>query len=255
MAHLVRQQQTRYVDRQGKRVPKGTPGAKTVKEKSSKWYGCGIPGQGKKRVPLAADKEAAQRMLNELVKAAERGEARIPNREAGRLSLKDHISAFEHDLRLGIEGKGGKKRSAPSEKQVRLVVQRVRDFCNGCKFTVPADLNTTAPTKVAEYLRERLDKPVRGERGISAQTAAFILAAARRFARWISAKAAVRPDLFDTLPGFDPSNIVTPPTTIHGDKGLKKWLSPLHNLVSERVSRRDAWNGAGRFSQAKKRRT
>ncbi len=29
---------TRYVDTQGNRVPKGTKGARTIKEKSSKWH-------------------------------------------------------------------------------------------------------------------------------------------------------------------------------------------------------------------------
>jgi hypothetical protein len=29
---------TRYVDKQGNRVPKGTKGARTIKEKSSKWH-------------------------------------------------------------------------------------------------------------------------------------------------------------------------------------------------------------------------
>ena len=54
-----------------------------MKEKSAKWYRCGIPGQGKKRVPLATDKEAAKRMLNELVLAAERGEARRSEAKRG----------------------------------------------------------------------------------------------------------------------------------------------------------------------------
>jgi hypothetical protein len=29
---------TRYVDKQGNRVPEGTKGARTIKEKSSKWH-------------------------------------------------------------------------------------------------------------------------------------------------------------------------------------------------------------------------
>ncbi len=49
----------RYTDKQGRRVPKGTPGAKRVKERARKWYGCAIPGYPpKKRVPLCGNKEA-----------------------------------------------------------------------------------------------------------------------------------------------------------------------------------------------------
>jgi integrase len=42
----------------------------------------------------------------------------------------------------------------------------------------------------------------RADGGLSTQTADFVLAAARRFARWISARTSVRPDLFDGLPGY-----------------------------------------------------
>jgi hypothetical protein len=43
------------------------------------WYGTGIPGYPpKKRFPLATDKEAAKRMLADLVGKAERGQALMP---------------------------------------------------------------------------------------------------------------------------------------------------------------------------------
>src|SRR4051812_44174781 len=109
MPHLIRQKKTYYVDAAGKRVPAGTPRAKKVTEKLAKWYGAGIPGQGKKRVPLAADKTAARRMLDELVRNAEQGQAGVPDRDAGRRSLKDHITAFESDLALGLASRGTKK--------------------------------------------------------------------------------------------------------------------------------------------------
>ncbi len=95
--------------------------------------------------------------------------------------------------------------------QVKLVAQRVRDLFKGCGFTSPADLNSDAPERVARYLNGRLNRPRKtidpdALGGISAQTAAFFLAAARRFARWMATRAPVRPDLFDALPGFDPAN-------------------------------------------------
>ncbi len=205
MAHLVRQTKTYFVDVSGTRVPKGTPGAKKVREKLSKWYGQGVPGYPpKKRIPLATDKASAQRMLDEMVRRAERGHAGLPDRDAGRLPLADHLTAFESDLSLGLATKVGKKRTAPDPKQVQLVVQRVRDLLAGCKFAYPTDLNTDAPAKLARYLQGRV-KLKRKDGGFSAQTADFYLAAARRFARWISHKATIAADLFDGLPGFDPS--------------------------------------------------
>jgi integrase len=212
VAHLVRQQKTFYVDREGKRVAKGTRGAKKITEKSSKWYGQGLPGQPKsKRVPLASDKEAAKRMLDDLVRKAERGQAGLPDRDAGRKSLKEYLVEFESDLTIGLASKGGQRQRPPSPAQVKLVVQRVRSLFSGCGFTHPTDFNSEAPAKAGKYLKGRLGRPRKkgeedDEGGISAQTATFFLAAARRFARWISAKAPVRPDLFDALPGFNPQN-------------------------------------------------
>ena len=77
MAHLVRPTIVCYVERKtGKRVPKGAPGARKVRKCACKWYGQGIPGlPPRKRVPLAADKTAAQTMLADLVRKGERGEA------------------------------------------------------------------------------------------------------------------------------------------------------------------------------------
>src|SRR5262245_7843723 len=137
-------------------------------------------------------------MLDDLIRAAERGEARLPDRSAGRKSLKDYLTQFETDLGLGLASKGGRRRRPPSPEQVALIVQRVRDLCDGCGFAVPADLNAEAPEKVARWIAGRLGKP-RKEGGVSAQTAAFLLAAGRRFARWLSARAPVRPDLFEHL--------------------------------------------------------
>ncbi len=99
MARLVTVTRTFYVDVQGKRVKKGTRGAKKRSEKDPRWHGQDIPGlPPTKRVPLATDKVAAQRMLDNLVREAEQGTARLPNRDESRKSLKEHLTAFEADL-------------------------------------------------------------------------------------------------------------------------------------------------------------
>lgn len=74
MAHLVRPWVIRWIDpATKKRVPAGTPGAKKREERSKKWYGVGIPGYGRKRVPLASDKAASRRMLDNLTARRNRG--------------------------------------------------------------------------------------------------------------------------------------------------------------------------------------
>jgi hypothetical protein len=74
MANLFKPQIVRYLDAEGKRVKKSTPGARKVKEKASKWWGkYRDPTTGKEeRVPLFTDKKASQQRLNDLVKQAER---------------------------------------------------------------------------------------------------------------------------------------------------------------------------------------
>jgi len=210
MAFLVRQRVTIHT-LNGRRVPPGTPRAKRVTKLSKKWYGSGIPGQPKsKRFPLAVDRGVAQRMLDEMVRKAERGEVWMPDRDGARSPLSEHLEKFAADLALGITGSGHRRRKAPSDKQVTLTVQRVRDALADCGFRQTADLGIDAPSKLARSLRERLKLPrtrkpgVRS--GISAQSAAFILAAMRRFARWLAhRRLPVRPDLFDSIPGFDPA--------------------------------------------------
>src|SRR4051812_10370823 len=75
MASLVKIWITRYVDKEGRRVSKGTPGAKRIKERSTVWYGQYKVNGKWQRVPLFTDKSASAVRLAELVKGEERGEA------------------------------------------------------------------------------------------------------------------------------------------------------------------------------------
>src|SRR5262245_56824929 len=82
MASLMKPWQVRY-EKDGKRVPRGTPGAKKVKERARKWYGQDIPGlPRRKRVPLLSDKAVARRMLAELVRKGELGEVGLDDAPA-----------------------------------------------------------------------------------------------------------------------------------------------------------------------------
>ncbi|HEY2910558.1 MAG TPA: hypothetical protein VGI99_09945, partial [Gemmataceae bacterium] len=210
MASLVRPWVVHYIDPEGKRVPKGTKRAKKVRVRSSKWYGQGIPTYPpRKRFPLATDKEAAKRMLADLVRRAERGQALVPDRDAARLPLKEHLKRFEADMRAGIATKGTRRRIPPSEAQVQLIVQRIRDILEGCGFDDPPDLNAEAPAKLAAYLDDRVGKTRKGtgprtESGISAQTAVYFMKAIRRFVRWLAKRAPIAADLFEGMVGYLP---------------------------------------------------
>jgi integrase len=206
VAHLVRPVVTSY-ELNGKRVQRGTCGAKKVRRKASKWYGQGVPGYPpKKRVPLATDKQVARRMLADLVSGSERGMRGLPDVDAGRKPLADHLEAFRGEMAQGMASRSKKKR-LPTSKQVELTVGRIRTVFDGCGFNAVAALNTAAPNKLAGYLQRRSELS-RKDGGLSHQTAAFALAATRRFVWWLSAKARapVRADLFDDVPGFDPRN-------------------------------------------------
>jgi integrase len=89
MASLVRPFTVSYQDKQGRRVPKGTPGAKKVKKRASKWYGqYKDPQKGKYvRVPLFTDKEASRVKLAEIVKSLARGEVGLVDPYAGTKNL------------------------------------------------------------------------------------------------------------------------------------------------------------------------
>jgi integrase len=179
MAHLVRPWTYRYLDKDGKRVPKGTPGARKVKQKASKWYGAGIPGLPKtKRVPLATDKRAAQQLLAALVRKAERGEAGLEDGSvaARRTPLAGHLADFERHLHNKPRG--------VSDKQVKLLLTRLRTTFDACDFKGPGDLNLG---KVLDYLAERRRLP-NAEGGISIQTSNFYLSALNQFGRWMCSK-------------------------------------------------------------------
>lgn len=140
MAHLFRKSIIRYIDADGKRVSKDTPGSRKVEEKSRKWYGKGIPGFPKeKAVPLASDKRAAQEMLHDLVRKGERGQANLDDIEHSRTPLLGHLADFESHL----QAKGSE------EQHVKRTLSRIRRIINECGFATIADLNAH---KVEQFL-------------------------------------------------------------------------------------------------------
>ncbi len=190
MAHLIRPWLVRYVDKDGKRCPKDTPGARKVKQRARKWYGAGIPGLAPgKRIPLAAAKDTARQMLAELVKKGERGENPLEDRtaEAGKKELRHHLADFEAALRA--------RQTSP--KEIRLKLARIRGTFDACNFTLPRHVESDA---VMGYLSDRLTLPT-DQGGISPQTANYYLTAVGQFCRWMVRKERMtRNPLADAVP-------------------------------------------------------
>jgi integrase len=139
MSRVFKKSIVRYLDARGRQVPKGTLGARKVKEKSAKWYG--RPPGAPRPVPLCGNKTAAQIMLNELVKKAELGKAGLtdPFEEHRKRPLAEHVADFEASLLA----KGG------TDKQARQVAARVRRVLAGCRFVFAGDLSAS---RTMEYL-------------------------------------------------------------------------------------------------------
>jgi len=140
-----------------------------VKTKSKKWWGRFRDESGvEKRVPLAADKTAAQAMLNELVKKMERRAAGVVDRydEHRRQSISVHLLEFEKHLRA----------KRVSDEQVRLVIYRARQIITGCKVKISSDITSSRVQAFLADLRKN---------GSSIQTSNHYLRAIKQFTRWL----------------------------------------------------------------------
>ncbi len=96
MATLHKMTTVRYVDTEGNRVPKDAPGARKVKEKSTKWYGFWRENGKLKRVPLSTDKQAARKMLTDLLQQREREKAGLVDKSLEHLQrpIAEHVADF-----------------------------------------------------------------------------------------------------------------------------------------------------------------
>ena len=170
MASLFRAKIVRYVDSDGKRVKKTTPGAIRKNEQSSKWYGqYRDEREVIQRVPLSRDKSSAQAMLNEIVLKVERRKAGLTTEldEHAQRPLSEHLTEFLEFL----EGKGD------SEEHVDQTKRRLSRVLRECKFQRISDLNGV---KLASWL-----KRLRTKHGRSIKTSNHYLGSARTFCNWL----------------------------------------------------------------------
>ena len=179
MASVYRPTVIRYIDSQGRQVPKGTIGAKRTREKSKTFRGRYRGADGKPRtVSLCDDQDAAETMLNELVTRAKR-EARgdiDPFEDHRKRPLAEHLEHF----RAFLESRGS------TAAHVALTAQRLLAVVDGCKFKKLSDLNAG---RVAGWLADRrkpkTDKEGEVIAGLSVASSNHYLVAVKSFGHWL----------------------------------------------------------------------
>jgi integrase len=168
MGSLLKPQIVRYLNADGKQVPKGTPGSRKVKEKARRWYGQFIDADGKRRrVPLATDKAAARKMLADLECDVQRSHAGFPVNlvKARKASIETHIAAYEDHLR----GKG------VCAEHLKETVRRLRLVL---EYGDVHSLGDVRPEVVDRFLAFKASENV----GVSMRNA--YLSSAKAFCRW-----------------------------------------------------------------------
>ena len=171
MAALFKIWIKRYVDATGKRIAKGSPGARAIRERSRKWYGEYQDAEGRtRRVPLATDKSAAQAKLGEILKKVERKQAGLfdPYESHEARPLTEHLD----DYRLFLRSKGS------TEKHVSQTIKRIETLLKGCEFEHLRDLDAH---KVTTWLAEQREHAKR----FSVQTSNFYGDMVKAFGNWL----------------------------------------------------------------------
>jgi len=142
---------------------------KRAKGKSKKWWGRYRTADGReKRVPLAADKAAAQAMLHEIVRQVEREAAGIadPFEKHRKRPLKEHIDEWKAYLL----NKGN------TEKHVGEVVFKVKRIADACGWKMIGDLSAGEVIQCLADLRAG---------GLAIQTSNHHHRAIKQFSRWL----------------------------------------------------------------------
>ncbi len=176
MASLIKIWITRYVDKEGHRVSKGTPGAKKVKERSTVWYGQYKEGGKWKRTPLYTDKSASNVRLSEMVKGIERGEVGMvnPHKEAMEREIDGHVDDYLTHLRT--EG-ANPKHLSERERLLRTVLEK-------CGVGTLAELSADKVTAFISTLRKKPTKNNADPGPASARTKDTYRGAVHAFAQW-----------------------------------------------------------------------
>ena len=140
-----------------------------VKAKSKKWWGRYRDASGvERRKPLAADKTAAQAMLNEILRKVEREKAGLidPTEEQRKRPLSDHAADFKRYL----------KNKDVTPAQVQSATSQLRCMIDANKWKLIGDILASGALDFLGKLRDV---------GKSAQTYNHYLKSAKQFTRWL----------------------------------------------------------------------
>jgi integrase len=169
MASLFRKTLTRYIDVDGNRVRKNTPGARKKKVTLKPWYGKYRDADGiERRTKLSTNKAAARQMLAELERDAELRKAGLksPFEEQARRPLVDHLRDFERNL----FDRGN------TEAHCLGVTKRASRIVSECGFRFVGDISAS---RVQSFLSQLKDS------GLAQQTVNHYLRAIKQFSRWL----------------------------------------------------------------------
>jgi integrase len=127
MASLQKITYVFWLDKDGRRVKRGTPGARKRVEESTKYYACWREGKRQRRVPLCADKDAAQAMLTDLMRTKDRVKAWLIDLRQHHYDrpAREHLDEFLPVMRA--KGKSEKDKDR-KETILRAFVGRLRSL-------------------------------------------------------------------------------------------------------------------------------
>jgi integrase len=186
---LFRRTFTRHFAPDGSRCSAGTPGSRKVKERSKDWYGRYRDSDGiERQVRLCGNKTAAQQMLNDLIRQAEReksGLADSRQAEHAARSLAEHIDDFARHI-------SAKNRT---DQHVQQTVSRIQAALDGCGFGKLADLDADP---VSTWLKDQRDA---GTFGVT--TSNGYVTALKMFSKWLMTSRRLSRDPFVSLSGLN----------------------------------------------------
>ncbi len=166
LPELFKIKKNRYIDADGKRCKKDTPGAIKKTETLSDWYAeilpieslrerierrkSGRPAPKRNRVKLCSDKRAAQEMLRALIDANERNAAGLVDYHTqSNQALGPILDEYQrHQLAKGN-----------SANYVGITIARIMAVCDGCQFLRVVDLDAGRAANWLYEQRQAATKP------------------------------------------------------------------------------------------------
>lgn len=171
MRRIYKKIRTYYVRPDGKRCLKGDAGARKSTKKEKVWRGRYKDASGTVQdVQLSPNKQAAEQMLNDILKRVEEEKAGIisPFRESATRPLEEHVQDYQDSFLA----------TGRTQGHCRTIASRIRRIIDVCSFKKIVDV-TSSP--IERWLGEQK----KGK--MSDQTARHYVQAIKQFTRWLVA--------------------------------------------------------------------